>query len=147
MALFELEKKITESVDRLSKSVVTISSTKNVQTFPMGTAPAQGAGSGFIIDSNGNVVTNYHVIADADKVEVILNDGRSYVGEVVGGDRATDVALVKIDGTNLPVAELGDSEKLKVGQFALERFGRVHFPPPSGPRQYCTASPTRSWRM
>ena len=83
------------------------------------TPELHGTGSGFIIDSNGNIVTNYHVINRAAAVEVILKDGRVFSGQFVGGDRATDVALVKIDGTNLPVAKLGDSEKLKVGQFAL----------------------------
>ncbi len=115
----EFEEKITDAVNRLSKSVVTIRSEGAARTSFFETTPTKNAGSGFIIDSNGNIVTNYHVIENASKVEVILNDGRSFSGSVVGGDKPTDVAIVKIEGTNLTVAELGDSEKLKVGQIAL----------------------------
>lgn len=119
MPLTELEKKITQAVDNLSKSVVTIRITRQPKRFSAQNLPAQGSGSGFIIDSNGNVVTNYHVAAEASSVQVILNDGRSFSGSVVGGDRPTDVMVIKIDGIHLPVAKLGDSEKLKVGQIAL----------------------------
>jgi S1-C subfamily serine protease len=119
MALSALETRITESVETLSSSVVTIKITRPEKSFAAGGAPIQGSGSGFIIDSIGDVVTNYHVVFGASKVEVVLKDGRTYDGSIVGGDRATDVMLIRIDGTNLPVAKLGNSEKLKVGQMAL----------------------------
>jgi serine protease Do len=119
MALSGTEAKVVNSVDELSKSVVIIKSRfpRNVQV--PGGQPVQAAGTGFIIDSNGNIVTNYHVIANAIEVDVMLKDGRVFKGTIAGGDKATDVALVKIDGTNLPVARLGDSEQLRVGQTAL----------------------------
>jgi serine protease Do len=119
MALTEIEKKVIAAVDELGKCVVVIRNLQGVQHTPYGNVPIGGSGSGFIIDSNGNVVTNFHVIANAKQVEVILRDGRIFNGAVVGGDKATDIALIKIEGTNLPVAKLGDSEKLKVGQMAL----------------------------
>ena len=118
--LTEIEKKITKTVEELSKSVVIVRVNKPGIQLPFGgIAPQRGEGSGFILDSIGNIVTNYHVIAGAETVEVVLNDGRTFSGKVVGGDRMTDVALIKIEGVNLPVAKLGDSEKLKVGQYAL----------------------------
>ncbi len=119
MPLTELEKKITGAVEELGKSVVVIKNVQAMQQTPYGTMPIGGSGSGFIIDTNGNVVTNFHVIANAKQVEVILRDGRVFNATVVGGDKATDIALLKIEGTNLPAVKLGDSEKLKVGQMAL----------------------------
>src|SRR5271163_2318685 len=119
MSIVDFESKITGSVERLSESVVTVRSMKLMREIPFRTIPVKGSGSGFIIDSIGHVVTNYHVVDGASKVEVTLKDGRTYVGNVIGGDKATDVMLIKIDGTHLPAATLGDSEKLKVGQIAL----------------------------
>ena len=120
MVLTEIEKKITKSVEELSKSVVIVRVNKPGIQLPFGgVAPQRGEGSGFILDSIGNIITNYHVISGADNVEVVLSDGRTFSGKVVGGDKMTDVALIKIEGINLPVVKLGDSEKLKVGQYAL----------------------------
>ncbi len=115
----DLETKLTGSIEKLSESVVIVRSTRVAGGFPFGAVPVRGSGSGFIIDPKGYVVTNYHVIDGAKDVEVVLKDGRTYGGKVIGGDRQTDVVLVKIDGNGLPAAKLGDSEKLKVGQFAL----------------------------
>lgn len=120
MPLTEFENKLTGSVDKLSESVVVIRSTKMARQTPFsGDSPVQGSGSGFIIDTNGLIVSNFHVIDGASKVEVILKDGRTYLGKVIGGDKATDVVLIKIEGDHLVPAKLGDSEKLKVGQTAL----------------------------
>lgn len=119
MGLTELEDKITGSIDKLSESVVTIRSTRIMRQFPFGNAPINGSGSGFIIDSNGYIASNYHVVNGASKVEVVLKDGSAFAGNVIGGDKATDVVLIKIEGGNLPSARLGDSERLKVGQLAL----------------------------
>ena len=81
----------------------------------------RGQGSGFIIDPNGIILTNAHVVDKADKVTVSLNDGRQYIGEVKGKDTVTDLAVVKIDagGQNLPVASLGNSDKVQVGDWAI----------------------------
>ncbi len=119
MDLLDLNDQIIKSVERLSESVVSIDSVRLARDYRFGVVPLEGQASGVIIDSTGNIVTNNHVIDGAAKVQVTLKDGRTFVGEVVGTDPATDVALVKVDGINLPVAQLGDSEKLKAGQIVL----------------------------
>ncbi len=91
----------------------------------MRTTPHQeriaGQGSGFIIDSSGIVLTNAHVVDKANKVTVILKDGRIFNGQVQGTDELTDLAVVKIDpkGAKIPIAPLGDSSKLQVGDWAI----------------------------
>jgi serine protease Do len=117
--LTALESQVTGAVEKLSESVVGIDSTKLARDYRYGLVPIEGQGSGVIIDSKGTIVTNHHVIDDAAKVQVNLKDGRSFVGEVIGSDPATDVALVKVDAQDLPYATLGDSDSLHVGQFAL----------------------------
>lgn len=79
----------------------------------------QGQGSGFITDSSGIILTNAHVIKGADSVTVKLKDGRSFEGEVRGLDEPSDLAVIKIDGENLPVAFLGNSARVKVGDWAI----------------------------
>jgi S1-C subfamily serine protease len=80
----------------------------------------RGQGSGFIIDRDGIILTNAHVVDRADKVTVILKDGRSFEGKVRGVDPVTDLAVVKVNGAkNLPVAQLGDSDIVKVGDWAI----------------------------
>lgn len=78
-----------------------------------------GLGSGVIISSDGYIVTNNHVIDGAERLEVTLNDNHTYNATVVGADPTTDIALVKIDATDLPVIPMGDSENLKVGEWVL----------------------------
>jgi serine protease Do len=119
MGLTELEGQITGAVERLSESVVGIESTRLTRDYRFGMVPVEGQGSGVIIDPSGIIVTNNHVIDESARVQVNLKDGRTFVGEVIGTDPATDVALVKVNGDNLPFATLGDSEKLKVGQIVL----------------------------
>ena len=80
---------------------------------------AQSLGSGFIISNDGYVLTNNHVIADADEIIVRLSDRSELKAKLVGTDPRTDVALLKIDGKNLPTVKLGDSDKLKVGEWVL----------------------------
>lgn len=79
----------------------------------------QGQGSGFIIDEEGIILTNAHVVRNADKVTVRLKDGRTFQGEVKGIDPPSDLAVVKIKGKNLPVATLGNSNQLQVGDWAI----------------------------
>ncbi len=80
--------------------------------------PRQGAGSGFIIDGSGHILTNFHVIEAADRISVTLADGRSFRAEVVGTDPDIDVALLRIDGgKGLPEAPLGNSDELRVGEW------------------------------
>lgn len=119
MDLSGFEDQITKVVAQLQRSVVSIDSVRMARDWRFGTVPLEGQGSGVIINPSGYIVTNNHVIDEADRVQVTLEDGRTFVGEVVGSDPATDVALVRVDATDLPAARLADSEKLKVGQFAL----------------------------
>lgn len=81
--------------------------------------PQQGMGSGFIIERDGYILTNHHVIDGADKIEVRLNDRREFDAELVGSDPSTDLALLKIDAKNLPTVRLGNSDQLKVGEWVL----------------------------
>jgi S1-C subfamily serine protease len=79
----------------------------------------RGQGSGFIVDSSGIVLTNAHVVSGADTVTVTLRDGRTFQGEVKGADETMDLAVVKIDGADLPVAPLGKSDDVQVGDWAI----------------------------
>src|SRR2546425_3435231 len=117
--LASFESQITTAVEKLSESVVSIDSVRVARNFGYGFVPIEGKGSGVIVDPRGYVITNNHVIDGAARVQVHLKDGRSYVGEVVGADSQTDVAVIKVDADSLPAASLADSEKLKVGQIVL----------------------------
>jgi len=79
----------------------------------------RGLGSGVIIDPEGYILTNEHVINEADKITVILPDGREFKGELKGQDPRSDLAVIKINARNLPAAPLGDSDSLKIGQWAV----------------------------
>ena len=79
----------------------------------------QGQGSGFIIDSDGYILTNAHVVEGAEKVRVQLNNNKEYNADVIGLDKRTDVALVKIQGDHLPVAKIGNSDQVQVGDLVL----------------------------
>lgn len=88
-----------------------------------------GLGSGMIYRADGLIVTNAHVVAGADTVDVKLNDGREFKGKVVGSDQRTDVAVVKINGSNFPTVKFGDSSKVNVGDWAIavgNPFGLEH---------------------
>ncbi len=88
--------------------------------FPEGEYKIQGLGSGVIVDSEkGYIITNNHVVEDADELKIALGDKREFDGKVVGTDPQTDIAIVKIDGKNLPSAKLGDSDTIRVGQWAI----------------------------
>jgi len=113
------ESQITTAVEKLSESVVNIDSVRVARNYGYGFVPIEGKGSGVIIDPRGYVITNNHVIDGAARVQIHLKDGRSFVGEVVGADSQTDVAVIKVEAENLPAASLADSEKLKVGQIVL----------------------------
>lgn len=107
--------------EKSQKTVVgiTTQATKQVSTwFGPQTQRSQSMGSGFIVDSNGYIVTNSHVIEDGkyDQITVSLIDGTTEVGEVLWYDKSLDLAVVKINRTNLPVVELGNSNELMVGE-------------------------------
>jgi serine protease Do len=79
----------------------------------------QGEGSGFIVSADGYILTNAHVVAEADEVTVRMTDRREYAAKVIGIDRRTDVAVIKIEGKNLPVVRMGDPSKLRPGEWVL----------------------------
>src|ERR1044071_1924240 len=82
-------------------------------------APVQSEGSGFIARLDGYILTNFHVVEAADKIDVKLHDGREFPAKVVGTDEKTDIAVIKIEAKDLPAAQLGDSDGVRVGQFAF----------------------------
>jgi len=122
---------VAQVVQQTGPAVVRIDSTRTVQQEIQDPtigrlfgrqAPRQvqrGTGSGFIMSADGQIVTNAHVVEGADSVTVVLTDGRRLRGEVVGADRVTDLAVVKINATGLPTARLGNSDTLLPGQAAI----------------------------
>jgi S1-C subfamily serine protease len=97
-------------------SVVNVTSKVVAFDFFNGLVPQEGQGSGFIIDHDGHVLTNYHVIADARQVEVTLHNRKKYRATVVGSDRSHDLAIIQIKAPDLTAMTLGDSRNLQVGQ-------------------------------
>src|SRR6266478_579559 len=91
----------------------------NPRRNPGGQRPVQSEGSGFIVRPDGYIFTNFHVVEGADKIDVKLRDGRNFSGRVVGTDEKTDIAVIKIEAKGLPVVQLGDSDAVRVGQFAF----------------------------
>jgi serine protease Do len=93
--------------------------------FPGGEEPQsgefrqQGAGSGFIISQDGLILTNYHVVGDADRVTVKLTDGREFTAKTIGSDPPSDIAVIKIEAKDLPVLRLGNSDAMEVGDWAI----------------------------
>ncbi|TAE54533.1 MAG: serine protease, partial [Nostocales cyanobacterium] len=131
---------VADAVNRVGNSVVRIDTEKTItrpvdpfmddpffrrffgDSFPQQSPTEQlrGLGSGFILDKSGVILTNAHVVDQADKVTVRLKDGRTYEGKVKGIDELTDLAVVKINaGNDLPVAPLGSSDDVEVGDWAI----------------------------
>ncbi|PSB58123.1 HhoA/HhoB/HtrA family serine endopeptidase [Chamaesiphon polymorphus] len=129
---------ITQVVDKAGAAVVRIDSKQTItkqsaifndpffQKFFGSQVPSspskeivRGIGSGFIISSNGEILTNAHVVNGVNTVKVTLKDGRTFQGKVMGTDPVTDVAVVKIPSNNLPTVELGDSARLRSGEWAI----------------------------
>jgi S1-C subfamily serine protease len=110
------ESAVLEVVEKVTKSVVNINTVRLMQDFYYQVHPIQGMGSGVIVDSKGYVLTNNHVIAGAEKIDVTLASGEVLKGKLAGACGSDDVAVIKVNGDNLVSAELGDSDKLRVGQ-------------------------------
>ncbi|MCH8022477.1 MAG: trypsin-like peptidase domain-containing protein [Thaumarchaeota archaeon] len=117
LSLFE--EQMTKAVEKLSESVVSVNSTRLATDYRFGIVPIEGAGSGLVIRTDGYIITNHHVINEANRVQVHLRDGRNLEGDVIGSDPETDIAVIRVEAKDLPVATLGDSESLKVGQIAI----------------------------
>ncbi len=114
---------ITDAVEKISKSTVNIASVRMVQDQLFRVFPIEGVGSGVIIDENGHILTNNHVVDGAHRLKITLTDGRVLNGKVIGKDEITDLAVVKVDrfsdNNNLPYAQLGNSDNLKIGQIVI----------------------------
>ena len=121
---------LTDAVAKVSPAVVTVQ-TEVVQNAPVdpfdaffgsggsGQRVLQGLGTGFIVRSDGVIVTNAHVVNDAKTISVALRDGTPYRARLVGKDETNDIAVLKVDAKNLPVAELGNSDSLLIGEWAI----------------------------
>src|SRR5258708_4413131 len=97
-------------------AVVNITSTAVAYDFFYGAVPQQGMGSGFVIDTEGHILTNFHVIDGARQVEVTTSDKKKYKAQIVGTDPVHDLAVIQIPNKSVPQAEIGDSKSLIVGQ-------------------------------
>jgi serine protease Do len=106
-------------LDVAEHTVVEIDTTGTATTFFGRTVQVQGAGSGWIMDASGTIVTNEHVIDGADTIKVTTLDGKSYSAQVINSDTITDLAVLKIDATQLPVLKIGDAAKLRTGDWVL----------------------------
>lgn len=112
---------IADVAAKASPSVVEVTVKGTVQTYGFfgGTYQSEGAGSGVIITDSGYIVTNNHVVEDADEYTVTLFDGRTYEAQLIGTDEKSDIAVLKIEADNLTPATIGDSSKLQVGDTAI----------------------------
>ncbi len=117
-----------EVAQKVIPSVVCIQAYSNTNGY-FGTSSESGEGSGIIASSDGYIITNAHVIEGASALKVILSNGTSYEAKIVGSDTATDLALIKIDATDLQAAEFGSSEDLQVGEqvIAIGNPGGIQF--------------------
>lgn len=113
------EMTIAQIVDKNEDAVVEILVSGTSQNYFGQMQVTEGAGSGVIINSNGYIVTNYHVIEGANKVQVTLHNGDTYPATIIGGDNDNDIAVIKINATDLTIAEFGDSDQVQVGDTAV----------------------------
>jgi serine protease Do len=110
---------VTQAATAVSPAVVTITSRAGAQTTDPFSLPATGIGSGVIYNTGGWILTNRHVVCDADALTVKLLDGTEFTGRNYGTDSLTDLAIVKVDGKDLPAVKLGNSSALKPGQLSI----------------------------
>jgi len=125
-----LEAQVEAVYGEAGPAVVNITSRIITYDFFMQPVPQEGTGSGFVYDTEGHIVTNYHVVENAESVSVALANGEVYPAEIVGTDSSNDLAVLRIEAENLPdPIPLGDSDQLRVGQFVVaigNPFGLEH---------------------
>lgn len=122
------ESVVIRAADRVRPAVVNIDTVAQVQTV-FGVFPQEGAGSGVIVSANGYILTNNHVVETAQQIKVTLLSGKILPARVIGTDRFSDLAVVKVEMSGLPAATLGRSSALRVGQMAIaigNPFGLGH---------------------
>lgn len=110
---------IAEAASRVRPAVVAIVARSVTENFFLQPVPVEGAGSGVIFDSQGHILTNNHVVEGARELRVTLPDGRSFLAQVIGRDPATDLAVIRISGDDLPTAKFGDSDSLHFGDWVV----------------------------
>ena len=116
-----LQSEVEAVYETVGDSVVNIAVTTLAYDFFMNPVPQEGTGSGFVYDTEGHIVTNWHVIQDADEIQVAFADGTTLEAEMVGSDPANDLAVIKVDpeGHDLDPIPVGESDDLRVGQFVV----------------------------
>jgi len=116
----ELEAQVEAVYSEAAPAVVNVTSRIITYDFFMQPVPQEGTGSGFIYDTEGHIVTNYHVVENAESVSVALTTGETYAATVVGSDPSNDLAVLRTEAETLPAPiPLGDSDRLRVGQFVI----------------------------
>ncbi len=118
-ALLPQEMSVEEIAEQVGPAIVGITIRRTGQSFFGQTQTVEGGGSGIIIKADGYIVTNEHVVTDAEDVVVILKNGKEYPAKVVGTDKSTDIAILKIEAEGLVAAQLGQSSALRVGEMAV----------------------------
>jgi serine protease Do len=113
------EKDLIAAVQKVSPAVVSVATLRILRESMFESLPVRGMGSGIIFDSNGGILTNHHIVEDAERVRVVSTDGKRFEGEVLGSDAMSDIAVVRVDAEGLPAAKLGDSDILMTGQIAI----------------------------
>ena len=114
------EEVLVKAVEKVSKSVVNIASVRMLHDQMFRIFPIEGVGSGVVINENGYILTNNHVIDDEERLKITLSDGKVLRGKVAGSDETTDLAVLKVESEQpLPAAQLGNSDDLKTGQIAI----------------------------
>lgn len=108
------------AVEKVSSAVVNIAIRQNSQgSYQMPPQEVQGSGSGFLFTPDGFIITNSHVVHNASEISVTLSDGRHFQANMIGDDPHTDVAVIRVNGADLPYAQIGDSDGLQVGQLVI----------------------------
>jgi len=107
---------VLEAIERVSKSVVNVNTLKHLRDIYFRPIPMRGIGSGTIISSDGYILTNNHVIQGAERIAVTFFNGHMLEGEIAGVCPSMDIAVIKVEANGFPMVEIGDSDKLKVGQ-------------------------------
>jgi len=117
--VFFLQKAITQVAEKVTPAVVNIRTIKFTQDIFFNIVPQEGLGSGIIFSKDGYILTNEHVISKAREIKVVLPDGREFKGKLIGSDPRVDLAVIKIEAKDIPVAKLGNSDEVSPGQFCI----------------------------